>query len=302
MFAKQEKKQAMGARDAKPANATDDGGFLAGLGERVRDARTRRGLTRKALARDSAVSERYLAELEAGRGNISVLLLRQVAATLGLSLTDLLQESAEQNLDLTLIHEFLQRLPKQRLARVRAQLLRDFGDKDAGRRERVALIGLRGAGKSTLGEALATELNVPFIELDREIEREAGTGLSEIFLLYGQQGYRRYEQRCLEKIIENQPRCVIATGGSIVSDPGTYDLLRASCLTIWLKAKPEEHMSRVMAQGDTRPMAGNAQAMADLKRILQSRAALYGQADAVVDTAGRSVKQSLKDLRRAMTA
>ncbi|MEO8006528.1 MAG: helix-turn-helix transcriptional regulator [Betaproteobacteria bacterium] len=290
----------MGARDTKLANAIDDGGFLVGLGERVRDARTRRGLTRKALARDSAVSERYLAELEAGRGNISVLLLRQVAATLGLPLTDLLQESGEQNLNLTLIHEFLQRLPKQRLARVRAQLLRDFGDKDAGRRERVALVGLRGAGKSTLGEALAAELNVPFIELDREIEREAGTGLSEIFLLYGQQGYRRYEQRCLEKIIENQPRCVIATGGSIVSDPGTYDLLRASCLTIWLKAKPEEHMSRVMAQGDTRPMAGNAQAMADLKRILQSRAALYGQADAVVDTAGRTVKQSLKDLRRTL--
>src|ERR1700754_171581 len=135
MLAIWEKTQAMGARESKLANTTDDGGFLAGLGERVRDARTRRGLTRKALARDSAVSERYLAELEAGRGNISVLLLRQVAATLGLSLTDLLQESAEQSLDLTLIHEFLQRLPKQRLARVRAQLLRDFGDKDAGRRE-----------------------------------------------------------------------------------------------------------------------------------------------------------------------
>jgi XRE family aerobic/anaerobic benzoate catabolism transcriptional regulator len=292
----------MGARDPKPAHADADENFLARLGGKVRDARVRRGLTRKALARESAVSERYLAELEAGRGNISVLLLRQVAGTLGLPLAELLRENEVQALELTLIQEFLQRLPKQRLARVRAQLQRDYGGNPAGRSERIALIGLRGAGKSTLGEALAAELNAPFIELDREIEREAGTGLSEIFLLYGQQGYRRYEQRCLEKILESQPRCIIATGGSIVSEPATYDLLRSSCFTVWLKAKPEEHMSRVMAQGDTRPMAGNSQAMADLKRILQSRAALYGQADAVVDTAGRSLKQSLKDLKRAIAA
>ncbi|HKB82301.1 MAG TPA: helix-turn-helix transcriptional regulator [Burkholderiales bacterium] len=292
----------MGARDPKPAHADADETFLARLGAKVRDARVRRGLTRKALARESAVSERYLAELEAGRGNISVLLLRQVAGTLGLPLAELLRENEGQALELTLIQEFLQRLPKQRLARVRAQLQRDYGGNPAGRSERIALIGLRGAGKSTLGEALAAELNAPFIELDREIEREAGTGLSEIFLLYGQQGYRRYEQRCLEKILEGQARCVIATGGSIVSDPGTYDLLRSSCFTVWLKAKPEEHMSRVMAQGDMRPMEGNTQAMADLKRILQSRAALYGQADAVVDTAGRSLKQSLKYLKRAIAA
>ena len=292
----------MGARDPKPAHADADGTFLARLGAKVRDARVRRGLTRKALARESAVSERYLAELEAGRGNISVLLLRQVAGTLGLPLAELVRENDGQALELTLIQEFLQRLPKQRLARVCAQLQRDYGGNPAGRSERIALIGLRGAGKSTLGEALATELNAPFIELDREIEREAGTGLSEIFLLYGQQGYRRYEQRCLEKILESQARCIIATGGSIVSEPATYDLLRSSCFTVWLKAKPEEHMSRVMAQGDTRPMAGNSQAMADLKRILQSRAALYGQADAVVDTGGRSLKQSLKDLKRVISA
>ncbi len=294
----------MGARDPKPANANGaaDEDFLARLGERVRDARVRRGLTRKTLARESAVSERYLAELEAGRGNISVLLLRQVAGTLALPLAELLRENGDQALELTLIHEFLQRLPKQRLPRVRTQLQRDYGGSPAGRSERIALIGLRGAGKSTLGEALAAELKVPFIELDREIEREAGTGLSEIFLLYGQQGYRRYEQRCLEKILESQSRCVMATGGSIVSEPGTYDLLRSSCFTVWLKAKPAEHMSRVTAQGDMRPMAGNAQAMADLKRILQSRAALYGQADAVVDTAGRSAKQSLKELKRVIAA
>ncbi|HVY08210.1 MAG TPA: helix-turn-helix transcriptional regulator [Burkholderiales bacterium] len=292
----------MGAREPAASTTSGETEFLARLGKRVRDARERRGVTRKALALESAVSERHLAALEGGQGNISVLLLRQIAASLRLPLAELLQENGEQALELTLIVEFLQRLPKQRLARILSQLQREHGDSPARRSERIALIGLRGAGKSTLGQALAAELGVPFIELDREVEREAGTGLSEIFLLYGQQGYRRYEQRCLERIVESQARCVIATGGSIVSDPATFDLLRSSCFTVWLKAKPEEHMSRVMAQGDTRPMAGNAQAMADLKRILQGRAALYGQADAVVDTAGRNVKQSLKDLRRAIAA
>ena len=153
--------------------------------------------------------------------------------------------------------------------------------------KRIALIGLRGAGKSTLGAQLAKALGVPFVELDREIEREAGTSLSEIFLLYGRQGYRRYERRSLEKVLEKNDRAVIATGGSIVSEPGTYDLLLSSCFTVWLKAAPEEHMARVIAQGDTRPMAGNDQAMEDLRRILEGRAMLYRQADVVVDTAGQ---------------
>ena len=291
----------MGARDPKPAaQSGQDAAFLAMLGERVRDTRMRRGLSRKALARDSGVSERYLAELEAGRGNISILLLRQIGATLGLQLAELLRADEQQPVELALVQEFLQRLPKQRLARVYARLMREFGGHPENRSGRVALLGLRGAGKSTLGAALATELKVPFLELDREIEREAGTSLSEIFLMYGQPGYRRYEYRCLERILEAHTRCVIATGGSIVSDPATYDLLLSSCFTVWLKAEPAEHMSRVIAQGDMRPMAGNAQAMDDLKRILQSRAALYGQADATVNTAGRSAKQSLKDLKRAL--
>jgi len=294
----------MGARE--PKGLAGDGGadeaFLARLGAKVRDARLQRNLTRKALSQASAVSERHLAELEAGRGNVSVLVLRKIAATLGMPPAELLHDGDGQALELTLIQEFLERLPRQRLARVRALLQREYGSASAERSERIALVGLRGAGKSTLGEALATELKVPFIELARVVEREAGTGLSEIFLLYGQQGYRRYEQRCLGKVLEAHARCVIATGGSIVSEPATYDLLLSSCFTVWLKARPEEHMARVTAQGDMRPMAGNTQAMADLKRILQSRAALYGQADAVVDTAGRNAKQSLKDLRRAIAA
>ena len=297
----------MGARDPKPAREpgagnSQDAVFLGKLGERVRESRMRRGLSRKALAHDSGVSERYLAEIEAGRGNISILLLRQVGKTMGLPLAELLRENDDQPVELALIQEFLLRLPKQRLARVRTQLMREYGGHPEERSGRIALLGLRGAGKSTLGEALATELKLPFIELDREIERDAGTSLSEIFLMYGQPGYRRYEYRCLERILESRSRCVIATGGSIVSEPATYDLLLSSCFTVWLKAEPAEHMARVVAQGDMRPMAGNTQAMDDLKRILHSRAVLYGQADAVVDTAGRSAKQSLKDLRRIISA
>jgi XRE family aerobic/anaerobic benzoate catabolism transcriptional regulator len=219
-----------------------------------------------------------------------------------LPVAELLRQADEEPAELALIHQFLRRLPPQRLARVREQLLREHGNGTDTRRKRIALIGLRGAGKSTLGAALAAELKVPFIELDREVEREAGTGLSEIFLLYGQQGYRRYERRCLEKALESHERCVIATGGSIVSEPATYDLLLSTCFTVWLKALPEEHMSRVIAQGDTRPMAGNTQAMDDLRRILDSRSMLYSQADATVDTAGRAPKHSLKDLKRAVRA
>jgi XRE family aerobic/anaerobic benzoate catabolism transcriptional regulator len=272
------------------------------LGERVRDARARRGMTRRILAHDSGVSERYLAQLESGQGNISVLLLQRIAAALHLPLTELLQADAEQPLELALIGQFLQRLPAQRLSAVRSQLIRDYGTAHTDRMKRIALIGLRGAGKSTLGNRLAKELGVPFIELDREVEREAGTSLSEIFLLYGQAGYRRYERRSLEKIVEKNQRVVIATGGSIVSEPGTYDLLLSTCRTVWLKAQPEEHMARVVAQGDIRPMTGNREAMEDLHRILRGRTALYGRADVTIDTAHKSVEHSLQQLRKAVAA
>ena len=259
-------------------------------------------MTRRLLARDSGVSERYIAHLEAGQGNISILLLRQIAAALNLPLVELIQEESDQAVELTLIDQFLKRLPRQKLAAVRSQLVRDYGSARAGRMKRIALIGLRGAGKSTLGTRLARALDAPFIELDREIEREAGTSLSEIFLLYGQAGYRRYERRCLEKVLEKNERAVIAAGGSIVSEPGTYDLLLSTCFTVWLRAEPEEHMVRVVAQGDTRPMAGNDEAMEDLRRILVGRAALYGQADVTVDTAGNTPEQSLAELRKAVSA
>lgn len=285
-------------RSAEPHNA-NDAAFLDALGDRVRDARTRRGMSRRILGEASGVSERYLAELESGRGNASVLLLRQIAAALSLPLEELLRNGEERSVERTLIEQLLRRIPEHRLGEIRRRLSREL-EQDGTDKERIALLGLRGAGKSTLGARLAEALDVPFVELDREIEREAGTSLSEVFLLYGQGGYRRYERRCLERVLERQDRCVIATGGSIVSEPATFELLLDTCKTVWLKAAPDEHMARVVAQGDTRPMANNPEAMADLERILAGRERLYGQADIVIDTAGRTVEQSLRDLKRAV--
>ena len=275
-----------------------DSDFLEAIGTRVRNARAHRGFSRKLLSDRSGVSERYLALLESGRGNLSVLLLRQVSAALDLAPDALLRDAGEEPAALTSVQQMLLRMTPQQLARARDRLLGEFREDASARGKRIALIGLRGAGKTTLGQKLAKKLQRPFIELDREIEREAGTSLSEIFLLYGQPGYRRYERHCLEQLLNGQEPCVIATGGSIVSEPATYDLLLSACYTIWLKARPEEHMQRVIAQGDTRPMAGNAQAMDDLRRILQSRVALYGKADATVDTAGSTVTESLAQLNQ----
>ena len=282
-------------RDATDRDISD-GDFLSAIGNRVRQARADRELSRKMLSERSGVSERYLALLESGRGNLSVLLLRHVSAALGMTPDALLRDGPDDSSALDGVQQLLRRMSPQQLSRARQALLGEFREDPLARSKRIALIGLRGAGKTTLGQKLAQSLGRPFIELDREIEREAGTSLSEIFLLYGQPGYRRYERRCLEQLLNSREPCVIATGGSIVSEPTTYDLLLSACYTIWLKARPEEHMQRVIAQGDTRPMEGNAQAMDDLRRILQSRVALYGKADAIVDTAGKTVRESLLQL------
>jgi XRE family aerobic/anaerobic benzoate catabolism transcriptional regulator len=284
-----------------PADANNENAFLLSLGERVRELRATRGMTRRGLAQASGVSERYLALLETGNGNISVLLLLRIANALELPLADMCRSTPPQSADLKLITSVLQQLPARRLAGIRADLMSKFGKARAKKSRRIALIGLRGAGKSTLGEKLAHTLEMPFVELDREIEREAGTSLSEIFLLYGQEGYRRLEKRCLERVIAQHERVVIATGGSIVSEPETFQLLLGTCTTVWLKALPEEHMARVMAQGDTRPMAGNREAMQDLVRILEGRTALYGQADITLDTSTKTVEKSLRELGAAIT-
>jgi XRE family aerobic/anaerobic benzoate catabolism transcriptional regulator len=275
--------------------------YLRLLGDRIREARARRGMTRKILARDSSVSERYLAQLETGHGNISIALLRQIAHAMGLPLGELVREEPDRPVELTLLIQTLSRLPPKDLAQARKLLVESFGAAVASeRRHRIALIGLRGAGKSTLGAMLAKALGVPFVELDREIERDSGTRLAEVFDLYGQAAYRRYERRALESVIERYDRAVIATGGSIVSEPATFDLLLSACYTVWLTAAPEEHMSRVVAQGDTRPMAENEQAMEDLRRILAGRNALYAKADAKIDTAGKTVEQSFAELKAAV--
>ncbi len=274
---------------------------LKSLGDRVRQTRARRGMTRKQLARDSGVSERYLAQIEAGRGNISVLVLRHLAKALNVSVDVLLFEDPEPPVELVHTVEFLRRLSPEDLKLAHQLLLDQFGGLDpAARHRRIALIGLRGAGKSTLGAALAERLEMPFLELDRLIEQESGLTLDLIFDFRGQSGFRQMERRCLDDIIQRHPRFVMATGGSLVSEPGTFERLLSSCFTVWVRASPEEHMQRVIAQGDMRPMANNRDAMSDLKRILSEREALYSKADLQVETSGRTFEESLEILIQAL--
>lgn len=285
---------------------------LVELGARVRAWRARRGMTRKQLAGDSGLSERFLADVEAGKGNVSINSLEAVARALHVSLLELLQEAPRPAI--ARLNGLLARLDDAQLDQAHRLLGTTFGLNDSeGRNRRIALIGLRGAGKSTLGGQLAAARGLPFVELDREIEREAGTSMNEIFLLHGQGGYRRYERRALLRIAEEQADGVVmTTGGSLVSERETFDLLHSRFYCVWLKASPEEHMGRVVAQGDLRPfgvtgdsklgadMSATHEAMEDIRRILASRETLYARADAVVDTAARSIKQSLKDLQRAV--
>jgi len=283
------------------ADVTEEANLLANIGRRVREARERRGMARKNLSQHSSVSERYLAHLEAGEANVSVLLLRNVARALGMPLIELV-DAQESSVEQRLIRRFLDDLPERQLEDVVFRLMRDFGPEAAARKRRLALVGLRGGGKTTLGSALADELRLPFVELDREIERDAGISLSEVFSLYGQTGYRRIERRCLERLIQSGKQIVMAVGGGIVSEPETYNLLLANCFTVWIKASPAEHMARVVAQGDFRPMQGNAEAMEDLNRILNAREPLYRKADVTLDTVGERSEQSLAKLRQAVSA
>lgn len=284
---------------APPDSAGDD--YLRHLGERVREERARRGMTRKILARDSGLSERYLAQLESGKGNVSIKLLRRVGDALNLPLVRLLGEVSERQAELQTIFELLGRLSPNRLREVRALLDAQFAETDhTARQRRIALVGLRGAGKSTLGSLLARHLDLPFIELDAEIEKDFGLSLSEIFALSGQSAYRRSERRALEGVLERCPRFVLAAGGSIVAEPETYEELLSRCFTVWIKTSPEEHMGRVIAQGDFRPMADNKEAMADLERILAARTPLYARADVVIETAGLPVEASFRELLTAL--
>lgn len=278
--------------------------FLAALGERVRLLRARRGLTRKTLANLAEVSERHVANVETGVGNASIQFLRQLCTVLNCSLAEMTGDETASSPDWLMIREILRGRDDDELARARAALaeLFDKPTSEATRRQRIALIGLRGAGKSSLGRKLAERLGVPFIELSAHIEMLAGCGIDEIHSLYGQTAYRRYEQRALEEVIRSHARVVIATPGGIVSEPATFNLLLTHCYTIWLKASPEEHMSRVLAQGDRRPMSGNREAMDDLKRILESRAQFYSKADKTFDTSDMSAELAFSRLLEQVPA
>jgi XRE family aerobic/anaerobic benzoate catabolism transcriptional regulator len=271
--------------------------FLSGVGERVRTLRNRRGISRRVLAGQAEVSERYLAQLETGSGNCSITLLRRIADALNIAVAELVDDRPEHPIETVLLMQMLARLPPSQLAEARDLLLARFDVESAQTRlGRVALIGLRGAGKSTLGRMLAERLAAPFIELDRTIEQQSGMALAELFEMLGQSAFRRFERTALETILRETPRFVLATGGGIVTEPGTFEWLIASCLTVWVRATPQEHMARVVRQGDLRPMAGHAQAMDELISILTSREPLYARADLVLDTSGQTPQQSLAAL------
>ena len=242
--------------------------YLSRLGDRVRAWRSEHGMTRKSLSQASGVSERYLAQLEAGEGNISVLLLRKVARAMGVPVESLVREEPQE---------------------------------DKRPSKPVALLGLRGAGKSTLGKKLSESLKLPFIELDREVEKEAGAELGEVFAMYGQDGYRRFERRALERVLAQGERAVIATGGSVVNDPGTYKLLLERCTCVWLKTSPAEHMARVIAQGDMRPFKGRSAALEEIRKLLAERNELYSKSDFTLSTSDKSPRTCLAELRSLVT-
>ena len=294
------------AAESNAADSAHKHPFLVGLGERVRSLRARRGMTRKGLSAVADVSERHLANLEYGLGNASVLVLLQVAQALKCTLAELLGDVTTRSPEWLMIREMLENSDEATLRRVReaiGELLGTGGAHGRGgsqRSARVALVGLRGAGKSTLGGMLAEDLGFPFVELSREIEKFAGCSINEIQNLYGQNAYRRYERRALEEAIQIYPEAVIATPGGLVSDPATFNLLLAHCTTVWLQADPEDHLKRVAAQGDLRPMAGNREALDDLKGILAGRSAFYAKAELRLDTSAGSLETTFATLRKAV--
>ncbi|MBW6494456.1 MAG: helix-turn-helix transcriptional regulator [Burkholderiaceae bacterium] len=274
-------------------NHQDDGQYLERLGARVRQRREALGLTRRRLAEESGVSERYLAQLELGSGNASVLLIRRLAQALEVAPEMILLDTPAGSATAQ-IFAVLRYLDPATLAQAAGLLEERFGKVSHARRQRVALIGLRGAGKSTLGTALARRLRIPFHELDLEVERDAGMSLANLFALYGQDAYRSHERNALEALAARDGHRVIATGGSLPTEPESFEFLRSHCFTVWLRAEPEDHMKRVVAAGDLRPIRGRTRAMAELETILAEREALYAQADLRVDTSVNSVRRCVE--------
>ncbi len=276
--------------------------FLAAIGRELRKNRAKRGMTRRQLAQASGTSERYLAQIESGAGNPSVSVLRAIAQALDLPASALLPETGARSAELGSILDLVAQLPEKELpALVKELAVRVARAGGADRGQRIALVGLRGAGKSTLGRMLAQHLGWPFVELDRRVAEDYGASVPDLIEMAGMATFRRHERDALDRVIAGHELAIITTAGGIVSNPETYALLLRRTHTVWIKARPDEHMSRVMAQGDFRPMAQNRAAMADLVAILEARRADYARAEAELDTSGDAVEQSFTRLLRIMT-
>ena len=289
--------------DATAASAVRaDAEFAGGIGRLVRQGRAKRGMSRRQLAHESDTSERYLAQIESGAGNPSILVLRAIADALELPIVELLPQAGARSRAHARVLDLLGRMPPSELAAVADDLGgRIDRAETADRGRRIALVGLRGAGKSTLGRMLADKLDVSFIELDRMVEREYGASVPMLIEMSGLATFRRYERTCLDRVVAERDAAVIATAGGIVSNPETYGFLLRRTHTVWICAQPDEHMSRVVKQGDFRPMARNREAMADLLAILEARRADYARAEATLDTSGASVQQSFARLQKIVS-
>ena len=286
---------------ASPSGPVYPAAFLAAIGREVRRQRAKRGMTRRQLAQASETSERYLAQIEAGTGNPSVSVLRAIAQAFDLPASALLPETGVRTAELRAILDLLAQVPEKELPALAKDIETRVAQRaGADRARRIALVGLRGAGKSTLGRMLAQHLGWPFVELDRRVEEDYGASIPDLIEMAGTATFRRHERGALERLIGEHEAAVITTAGGIVSDPETYALLLRRTHTVWIKARPEEHMSRVMAQGDFRPMAQNRAAMADLVAILEARRTDYARAEAEVDTSGDAVEQSFAKLLRVV--
>ncbi len=285
-------------KSAAETERADHDAFVAAVGRLVRLSRAKLGMTRRQLAQESGASERYLAQIESGQGNPSVIILRSIAQALDVPIIELLPRTNGRTAAMTHILDVLGRVPLTELPAI-AELIESRAAQDSAtdRGRRIALVGLRGAGKSTLGQRLADQLGCSFIELDRLVEQDYGARIPDLIEMAGLATFRRYERTCLERVIDEHAAAVIATAGGIVSNAETYALLLRRTHTVWIKARPDEHMRRVMEQGDFRPMAQNREAMADLVAILDARRADYARAQAELDTSGDTVERSFEKLQ-----
>jgi len=290
------------SKDSVSATDSDTGGLADVVGKRVRAIRSRRGLTRKNLAHHSHVSERYLAQLETGSANISLSLLSRIARALDVNVVSFLPAENETRAKHELLYDLIGTLsPDQQEQAYR--ILKENFSRDRQSARGVAMVGLRGAGKTTLGTALALHNDIPFVRLDETIELLSGMDIGDLISLRGQNVYRRFELQALQQTIAEYPQSIVETGGSLISEKETYRLLRKHYYTVWIRAVPEDHMARVIAQGDLRPIsgAGRSQGMEDLRLILEERETDYSLADYTLMTSGRSIEECVAELIRVCT-